>query len=255
MASPDASRTVDAVQTACDVIDALQALDGAGVTELATHLGRSKGTVHSHLSTLKENEYVIKDGDTYRVSLRFMDVAEYAKDRLRITDIVTEELEELAAETGEIAQFAVEEHGRAVYIEKAMGDNAVQTASRVGMRENLHCLALGKAILAHLPNERVEQIVADHGLPAQTAATITDEDELFDELEAIRDRGYAFDNEEKIQGLRCVAAPVSSATGNVIGAISISGPSSRIHDERFREEIPQLVTRAANIIEINAQYS
>lgn len=255
MAFPDTARTVDAVQTACDVIDALHELDGAGVTELSNHLALSKGTVHSHLSTLRQNEYVIKDGDTYRISLRFMDLAEYAKGRLAITDVVKEELEALAEETGEIAQFAVEEHGRAVYIEKARGENAVQTASRVGMREHLHCLALGKAILAHLPNRRVEEIIDHRGLPAQTTATITDEAELFDELEAIRDRGCAFDNEEKIQGLRCVAAPVRSASGSVIGAISISGPSSRIHDERFHEELPQMVTRAANIIEINAQYS
>lgn len=255
MTEVNESRTVDAVQTACDVVDALQTLDGSGVTELADHLGLSKATVHSHLATLRQNEYVIKDGEVYRLSLRFLDLAEEVRDRLGIYEIVQDELDDLADETGEIAQFAVEEHGRAVYLHKAMGENAVQTASRVGTREYLHCISLGKAILAHLPRERVEEIVERHGLPEQTENTITDRDALFDELDAIRERGYAFDNEEKIQGLRCVASPVHDVRGAVLGAVSVSGPSSRMEGDRFRNELPDRVTRAANVIEINIEYS
>lgn len=255
MSGDKESRTVDAVQTTCDIIDVLQETEGAGVTEIARRIDRSKGTVHSHLSTLRENEYVVKEDDVYRNSLRFLDLAESVRSRLRINDIVKDELEDLAEETGEIAQFAVEEHGRAVYLHKAKGENAVQTASRVGTREHPHCISLGKAILSELPRGRVEEIIERHGLPEQSDNTITDPTELHAELDDVRERGYAFDNEEKIQGLRCVAAPVKDTDGGVIGAVSVSGPSRRIEGDRFRDELPKQVTRAANVIEINIQYS
>ncbi|PSP86395.1 IclR family transcriptional regulator [Halobacteriales archaeon QS_1_68_17] len=246
-------RTVQAVQTAIDIIEYLQASDGAGVTELASALDRSKGTVHSHLATLLESEYVVKDGDTYRLSLRYLDLGEYVTSRLEVYDVVAEELDDLAAETGELAQFATEEHGRAVYLYKARGENAVNTASTAGKREYLHCISLGKAMLAHMPERRVDEIIDRHGLPAQTAQTITSREALSDELAAIRDRGYAIDNEEKIEGLRCVAAPLTD--DGVVGAISISGPSSRMEGDRFAEELPHKLLRSANVIEINAKFA
>ncbi len=246
------TRTVQSVQTAIDIVERLREVEEAGVTELATALGRSKGTVHSHLATLLENEYVVRSGDRYRLSLKLVDFGEYVKSRLDIYDVVSEELDDLAAETGEVAQFATEEHGRAVYLYKARGDQAVNTASSVGKREYLHCISLGKAMLAHLPEERVTEILARHGLPEQTENTITDREELTEDLRRVRERGYATDDEEKIEGIRCVAAPLMN--DGVVGAISISGPSSRMSDERFREELPHKLLRSANVIEINAKF-
>lgn len=249
------SRTIDAVQTTCDIVEFLNESGGAGITEIADHVGRSKGTVHCHLATLRQNELVVRDDDVYQLGLRFLDLAESSRNRLKFTDIVREELEDLAEETGEIVQFAVEEHGLAVYIEKIMGENAVQSASHVGSREYLHCLALGKAILAHLPRMRTEEIIDRHGLPERTENTVTDRDELYSELEEIRERGYAIDEGEKIEGLRCVATPVMGATGDVIGAISITGPSSRVEAKRVHEQLSNRVIKAANVIEINIEYS
>jgi DNA-binding IclR family transcriptional regulator len=247
------SRTVQSVQTAVDIVEYLREVGEAGVTELATALDCSKGTVHSHLATLLENEYVVRRGDRYGLSLKLLDLGEFVKSRIDIYDVVTDELDDLAAETGEVAQFATEEHGRAVYLDKARGEQAVNTASTVGKREYIHCISLGKAMLAHLPEERVEGIVDRHGLPAQTPNTITDRETLFAELETIRERGYAVDDEEKIEGVRCVAAPLTD--DGVVGAISISGPSSRMDGERFREELPRKLLRWANVIEINAKFA
>lgn len=255
MTRADSPRTVQAVQTACDILDVLQERNGAGVTEIAAALDRSKGTVHSQLATLMENEYVVKRDDEYHLSLRFIDMGQFVRERLGIYDVVATELDSLAEETGELTQFATEEHGRAVYLYKARGEKAVETASSVGKREFLHCISLGKAILAHLPQERVDEIIDQHGLPSQTETTTTSREELLDELEEIRDRGYAIDNEEKIKGLRCVAAPVMGDGDSVLGAVSVSGPSSRMVGERFEEELPEQVVRSANVIEINAKFS
>ena len=251
----DDVRTVQSVQTALDIVDFLATNNGARVTELADALDRSKGTIHSHLATLHENEYVIKDGDEYRLSLRYLHLGETVKDRLGIFETVKDELDDLAAETGELAQFATIEHGRAVYLYKTGGPKAVQTASTVGKREYLHCISLGKAMLAHLPRERVDEIVDQHGLPGYTDQTITTREELYEALDRVKERGYAVDNEEKIEGLRCVAAPVKSTGSEALGAVSISGPSSRMVGERFEDELPSKVMRSANVIEINTKFS
>jgi DNA-binding IclR family transcriptional regulator len=254
MAQETESRTVEAVQTSLDIIDLLKEREEAGVTEVAEELGLSKGTVHGHIATLAENEYIVKNDSTYRLSLRHLELGETVKDRLEIYDVVSEELDDLAEECGELAQFAMEEHGKAVYIYKASGNNAVQTASSAGRREYMHCISLGKAMMASMNQERVESILDRYGLPGYTENTITSREELFDELEAVEERGYAFDREEKIMGLRCVAAPATT-NGEVVGAVSISGPASRFEGERYEEDLPSMVTRSANVIEINSQFS
>ncbi|WP_049986153.1 IclR family transcriptional regulator [Halobellus rufus] len=248
----ESGRRVQAVQISCDIIQALREKDGAGVSELAEHLDRSKATIHSHLTTLADNEFVVKRDDSYEISLRFVDIGEYAKSQVDIYEVTKKELERLAEETGEVAQFMVEEHGRGVYLHKASGKNAIQTASYVGNRKYLHCTALGKAILSQLPEERVEQIIDRHGLPQRTENTVSTREELFDALETVRREGVAYDDEEVLQGLRCVAAPIKHANGDLHGAISISGPTSRFKGDRFHEELPEVVQGAANIIEVNA---
>lgn len=254
MATEGEPRTVQAVHNAVAIIELLQERNGLGVTELATELDLSKATVHHHLATLLQHEMVVKDDAQYRLSLRHLDLGETVKSRLGYYDVVRQEVNDLAEETGELAQFATEEHGRAVYLYKARGPKAVQTASTIGRREYLHCISLGKAILAHLPEERVEEIVDKHGLQQFTRKTIASREELFERLDQVRERGYAIDDEEKIEGLRCVAAPVLSDS-DVLGAVSVSGPSSRMRGERFEKELPEVVQRSANVIEINAKFT
>ncbi|WP_248904323.1 IclR family transcriptional regulator [Halocatena marina] len=247
-------RRVKAVQTTAGILEALRDLDGAGVTELADHLGLAKATVHSHLATLIDSEFVVKRGDEYRISLRFVDFGEYAKTNVDIYEITTKEVDRLAQETGEVAQFMVEEHGTGVYLHKVSGENAIQTASYTGNRKDLHCTALGKAILSQLPKERVEGIIDQTGLPQRTVNTVSTREELFTELNQIREENVSFDDEEILQGLRCVAAPIEHSKGDIQGAISISGPTSRLKGDRFRKELPEFVRGAANVIEVNATH-
>ncbi|WP_435349178.1 IclR family transcriptional regulator [Haloarchaeobius sp. HRN-SO-5] len=247
-------RTVESVGITLEIIEYLHQEGAAGVTEIANALGRSKGTIHGHISTLVDHKHLVKEEGEYQLSLYYLDLGEGVKSRLRNYDVVEEELTDLAEKSGEVAQFAVEEHGNVVYIHKQAGEKAVQTASSPGKREYMHCTSLGKAMLAHLPHDRVEAIVERHGLPRFTAQTITTRQELSEELAEVRERGYAFDREELIEGLRCVACPVER-NGELLGAISVSGPARRIEGAYFEEELPQMVRRSANVIEINAQFS
>ncbi|MFC4248342.1 IclR family transcriptional regulator [Natribaculum luteum] len=250
--SSEGGRRIQAVETTCELLNALRERGGAGVSELTRETGYSKATVHAHLATLLENEFVVKRGKRYEISLKFVDFGEFAKNSVAIHDIAKQEVDKLAEQTGEVAQFMVEEHGRGVYLHKARGENAIRTASYTGERKDLHCTALGKAILAQFPRERVEEIIDEHGMPAHTENTITTREELFDNLETIRQENVAYDDEEALSGLRCVAAPIVYKNGDIQGAISISGPTSRFKDERFRDELAEVVRGAANVIEVNS---
>jgi DNA-binding IclR family transcriptional regulator len=247
-------RPVQAVQITCNIIVALQKMDGAGVTELANELDNSKSTIHNHLQTLNENHLIVSEGRKYRLSLRFLDIADHVRGQFGNYNIIKKELDSLAEETGEVSQFGIAEHGRVSYLYKAIGDRGVKTASTVGTQQDIHSTALGKAILSHLPERRVEEIIDQRGLPAKTNNTITDADDLFDELETIREQGFAIDNEENITGLKCIAAPVLG-NDSVKGAVSVSYPISRITGDSFTEELSAVVKRSANVIELNSKFS
>ncbi|KAA9406789.1 IclR family transcriptional regulator [Haloarcula sp. CBA1131] len=250
-----AQNPVKSAETTFEVLDALKDLDGAGVTELAQHLDVPKSTVHNYLSTLEQEEYVVNRDGVYEVGLRFLELGAYARHREKLFGIAKPEVDRLAAETGELANILVEEHGRGSYLYRARGDKAVQVKAHVGTRVPLHTTALGKAILAHMSTERVDAIVDRHGLGGEASKSISSRAELEQELADVRDRGVAFDDEERLEGLRCVAAPVLNHDNEIIGAISVSGPINRFRGDRFREELPQKVLEVANVIELNVTYS
>lgn len=248
--------TVDAVRTTFRVLETLEELDGARVTEVADRLDIPKSTVHNHLRTLVDEEYVVKDEDSseYRIGLRHLKFGEHARNQT-LYQIAKPEIRELAQETGEHANLAMHEHGYGVYVYKATGDKAVKLDSYPGKRVYLHTTAFGKAMLAYMDEETRQAVYDEHGLPAVAPRTTTDRDELESELEAIRQRGYAFDDEERLDNMRCVAAPLTTTDGDVIGGISVSGPVGRMKGDYFREELPDRVVSVANIIEINATYA
>lgn len=250
-----AKNPIKSTETTFAIVEALKTLDGAGVSELADHTGLPRSTVHNYLSTLEQEEYVVNDGGHYEVGIRFLELGAYARNRKKIYEIANPEVQRLAEETGELANFLIEEHGRGTYLQRARGDQAVQVEAHVGTRVSLHSTALGKSILAHLPESRVEEVIEVHGLEPVTPRTITDRDRLFERLETIRERGYALDDGERLEGLRCVAVPILSTEDRVLGAVSVSGPSHRIRDDRFRETLPNKVLETVNVIELNVTYS
>jgi len=247
-------RSVKTTETTFRTIEQLESSDGAGVTELASELGLAKSTIHRHLSTLERMEYLVCEDDTYYLSMRFLHLGEYSRKRKSAYDLAKTKLNEIAEETQERAQFIVEEHGLAVYVHRASGDLGVEADSGIGKRVPLHATSAGKAILAHLPRERVEEIMDDRGLTAVTENTITDKETLFSELETIRERNVAYNNQENIEGLRAVGVPIKTPDGDVLGAFSVSGPTHRIKGELLEETIPDLLLGAANEVELNITY-
>ena len=237
-----------------DIIEALNELQNATPEEIAAETDQSTSVTKTYLDRLEEIAYVVEQNGTYRNGLKFLDIGERVKYNTGIFDIVAEEVDKLAAESGELALFSVVEHGQNVLLYKAHGEDSIQTTHEIGLREPMHCSGLGKAILATLSDEHVERIVDRHGLAKFTDQTITDRETLFEALKETRQRGYALDMEEAKPGMRCVAASVSSENSPLHGAVSIAAPKSRLQGDRLETEIPELVEGAANVIELNSIY-
>ena len=254
--TPNPSGSVGSVVNAFTILEALYASNGAGITDLADELGVSKSTIHSHLQTLTDLGYVTKRGTEYELGLRFLTFGGYVRDRTNLYQIAKEGADELAEETGELAAISTESSGENLYLYQVRGTNAMSLDSHLGARLPLHCTATGKAILASMPEDRVEEIVDRVGLPRATENTITDRDTLQDELASIADRGVSVDDEERIEGMRGLACPIVHQEQEVVlGAIGVTGPMNRMSGRRFEEDIPDLLTRIARMIEINATYA
>lgn len=249
-----AKNPIQAVENTIAILYKVAELEDAGVTELADHLDITKGTVHNHLSTLEESELVVKEDGRFRLGLRFFEFGEQIKDSYKIYDIGRPEVDKLAEETGELGNILVEEHGRGIYLYRSKGENALSLDTGIGSRVYLHQTALGKAILAHLSEDRVDEIIDTHGLEPSTRHTVTTRDGLLENLAQVREQGYALDMEERAEEIRCVAAPVITNDGIVRGAVSVAGPASRMQGEYLESRVSNMVKRAANVTSINLSY-
>lgn len=255
MVNQDPKNAVKTAQRTFRILEEIKSQNEATITELAKEFELSKSSIHNYVSTLEREGYVVKENNTYKIGLQFLDFGGYARHREQLYHIAKDEIRSIAEETGELANLAVEQHGRGIYLFRATGENAVQTDSYTGQKIYLHNTALGKVILANLPRQRVDEIIDQHGLPKTTDNTITDRTELYRQLETVREDGIAFDKEARIEGLRCVAVPILNNNDVVEGAISLSGPTSRFQGDLFWTDIPEKLKNAANVIELNITYT
>ncbi|PSP76760.1 IclR family transcriptional regulator [Halobacteriales archaeon QS_3_64_16] len=246
--------TLASVTKSLDVVEALWALDGAGVTELANRLEMSKSTVHNHLTTLERKGYVVAEAGTYRLGLRFLHFGEYVRRAQPLYEASESAVEELAAETGEKVFCMVEQNGLATAIRTGEGERSVETDIRVGTQSYMHCSAAGKAILAYLPDERVKAILDRWGLKRFTEGTITDRNELYEDLRAGREQGFFLNREEYQRGVTAIGAPVLGEEG-VHGAIVVIGPAMRLRGDWSERELPNRLLAAANMAEISMSFS
>lgn len=256
MATTDAGpkTPVKTTQTTFRILEALRNEGGCTVTELSNHLDLPKSSTHNYLRTLEHEGYVVDRDGTYEVGLRFLDFGSYARVHTPLYHVAKPQVDELARETGEIVNLLVEENGRGIFLYRACGANAVNIETFTGECIELHTTALGKTILAHLPPERRDEIVDRYGLEPMTANTRTDRSDLYADLEEIRSAGVAYSDEERIRGLSCVAVPLLDGD-EISGAVSVSGPTSRMAPGRLEDEVVEKLRDAANIIELNHLYS
>lgn len=250
------SRTIQSVDTAASIIEFLRVQEKATITEVAEETDLTPGTVHTHLATLRECNYVIQEDGKYRLGYHLLALGESVRNHHELYQAAKDQVEALAEETGESVHLIIEHNGQIYALYERFGQEAIGVEFHKQKREqplsHLHCTAAGKAILSQLPAERVETILEQNSLPSVTENTITDEEELLAELETIRERGYAFSDEEQMIGIRAVGAPINHEEVNE-GAIAVSGPKTRLKEGLFRETLPEKVVQATNICEVNVQ--
>lgn len=245
---------VQSVERMFDIVERLQERDGATVTALADDLDVAKSTVHNHLLTMKRRGYVTESEGEYYVGLRFLDHGGHARTRNPGYEQVHAKVRELADESGELCSFVVEQGGKGIIAYQEQGDRAVETQSRVGTYDHLHAIPGGKSILASLEPERTDEIVKRHGLPEVTEQTITDMQALEAELDAVSERGYAVNVEEYLRSLNAISVPIPTANSDVIGAITIVGPSHRLSNEAVERTIADQLLGISNELELNLSY-
>lgn len=226
----DDANTLQTTATSIAVLELLEELNGARVSELAERMDKPKSTIHGHLATLKEEQFVIQKGDFYHLGPELLRLGNRVRTREAGFVLARKFTERLFEETELRSVFAVEMGGRAVFLHTASGNKMGWAHEQLGNRLYLHNTAVGKAILAELPDSRVQQIIDRWGLPRETENTITDRETLFAELEAIRDRGYAINNAENFKELYGIGCAATRHPGDVIGGFSVTGPEHTITD-------------------------
>lgn len=241
------------VTRAFRIVEALSKQRGMGVSRLADKVELPVSTVHDYLQALRSTGYVRKEGTEYFTTTRFLEIGHRDRSQREIYTAVDDELPTAAQETGEQVTLIVEEDGDGVLLAVAEGEAAVDLPAYPGARVPLYANAGGKAILAHVSGDRLESLLDKQAFEPITKQTITDRNELHEELETIRERGYALDYGERIAGFVCVAVPVLDRDDTVRGSICVCGPGSRMHEGR-RQEILPIIRRVANITQVNMDY-
>lgn len=220
---------VQSVDRALDLLEALAASgrNGLSLAALARELATSKSTALTLLRTLTARGFVAEIGSgrmrRYRLGLALARLGDEALSQISLLDVALPSLHEMTDETGWTSRIGVLDEGYAVMIGRVDGPGIVRFQSNLARRELPHCSAIGKALLAHLSEERVREIVLRTGLPARTPTTITDITHLLRELDGVRELGYAIDDEEDSEGVFCVGAAVHDHRGSCVAGISLTG--------------------------------
>jgi IclR family KDG regulon transcriptional repressor len=231
-------KVIASVQHALDI---LNIFDGThveiGNSDIARMLDMDPGTVAGLVYTLRINNYLDQNPDNrkYHLGLKLAERAAVLLEGIDLRKIATPILENLLEWSGESVNLAIRDHQEMVYIERLFGSHPLGIRSELGKRAPLHSTALGKAILAHLPDNEIQSILMDYKLTAVTPKTIINLKDFLAEIDKVKANGYAVDEEENELGGRCLAAPVMNNTGKAMAAISVSAPIQRLPIEKIPE--------------------
>ncbi len=212
-----------------------QSTGEAGLPELSAPMKLHKTTAHRIAHVLESRGLLRRglDSNRYRLGLHLYDLGCQALDHVNIRDEARPLMSRVAYEIGETVHLALLDRAEVLYIERVEAQRSLIMGSKLGARNPVYCTALGKAILAYSQDVEVGQILALCRMEAKAKNTITNILAFKRELEITRNRGYAIDNEEIEDGIRCIAAPILNANDRAVAAMSVSGPSSRITPARF----------------------
>jgi len=212
-----------------------------GVSEISEEIGLHKATTHRILTTLMNYGYIERaaDGQKYQLGLRLSELGFKVVRRMDLRKEALPLIENLLEKLDETCDLSVYDHGQVFYLDVLQSRHAVTVAATPGQRLPVHCTASGKLFLAYLPSEMVQQAFTGQ-LHSYTPKTITSPQLLRSQLEIIRQQGYSVDDQEFELGLWAVAAPILNRKGEILAAVSVLSPTSRLNPERSQAIIQEL---------------
>lgn len=238
---------VQSVERALAILEILARSGEAGVTGIASEIGVHKSTAFRLVSTLEQGGLVEQSVDRgkYRLGMGILRLAGATTARLDLVQEARPICRRLASTTGETVNIAVLSDHAALYLDQVAGASSLQPHNWVGQHIPLHATSNGKVLLSELPEDELTRTLG--AMPSYTDATITTKKRLRAELDEVRDRGYATAVDELEVGLTAMAAPIRNAHGDVIGALSLSGPTFRLDEARVGEVLPALLEAANEV--------
>lgn len=241
-------QTIERVSMILEVL--AKSSKGISLGEIAAKVELPKGTTHRLLSSLMYFDFVRQNSETrnYSLGFKFVELGNILLDQIDLRKEAEPFLHDLSQRTKETVYLVVLDQTEVIYIEKIESDDpslVLRTMSKVGQRNAANSCAVGKALLAHLSEEELDEIIQAMPFVQKTENTITDSLQLKDHLKGVRMRGYAIDDEESERGIRCVAAPIRNERGRAIAAISVSGPAIRLTRERIQDTLKDQVMETA----------
>lgn len=244
-------QTIERTSLILDILG--QSPQGISIRDLSDKIKLPKGTTHRLISSLSYFGYARQDSKTrnYFLGFKLVELGNLLLSQLDLRREAEPFLRDLAERTNETVHMVFLDRGEIVYIDKVELDHnpsGLRMASRVGLRNPAHSSAVGKVLLSHLPEEELNGLIQEKGLPKRTENTITDSIQLKEHLKAVRTQGCAVDDEENERGIRCVAAPIYNETGRAVAAISISGPAFRVTKKVVQETLKKEVMETASKI-------
>ncbi|MEA3435761.1 MAG: IclR family transcriptional regulator [Thermodesulfobacteriota bacterium] len=225
---------ISSLSKGLDVLELLADKDELSVSEVARFLGYNRTGSHRLLATLRELGYVEQNqSNKYHLTFKMLGLGMKLARRFEIRRVALSYMQELFAESGETVNLGIRDGFNVMHLEKIDSREILRIDIQIGSSAPLYCTALGKSILAFLPQKEKDETIAGMELKPMGPNTITSKKKLIKNLDEIKTKGYAKDNEELASGLRCLSAPVFDRTGYARYSISISGPATRLTDQRI----------------------
>ncbi|WP_352400164.1 IclR family transcriptional regulator [Anaerotignum sp.] len=245
-----ASNHVKSVLKAFQIIEELDRFGELSIGEISQALSMDKTTVHRLINTIKEAGYIVQNpcNRKYSNSIKIFTIGTRIIERTGLKEIARPYLETIGEQTKETINLSMHSGNDIVYVDKIESDSAIKVGIKIGTALPMYCTGMGKAILAFLPDENVNEIIDNTSFCRRTSNTVSGKEALLEQLEAVRKNGYAKDAEEYVDGLISFAAPIFDYRNSPVAAISISMPKMRYNETEQREFYVNLVKDTAGAL-------
>ncbi len=239
-----------AVERALAILEAVaQEAEGLSNAEISRKLEIPKSSASYILRTLETQGYLTRNPETgkYRVGLKVLSLSRGALSGIDVREVALPIMRHLMGKTNLTCHLAILDGPDAVYIEKVEPQGFIKMDTWVGRRMRVHATSVGKSLVAHIPQERLEKILAERGMEKRTPKTITTLPRLLKDLEKVRAQGYAVDDEENNMGARCVGAPVFNQDGTIEAALGLSGTTNQVNPHTMPRILEHLKDAARHV--------